>query len=248
VLTSCSGTGKTQLARVLAHESNTVMICASAADIENKYIGETPQAIRGLFNLGRMLAPSIVFIDEADSLFQGRSSEDKPWHRARLNQLLHEMDGISKNRSTPFVVLSTNLPGDLDDAVLRRIPCRLHIGLPYIKSRVNIFKICLQGEMLHENVDLEVLARKTPRYSGSDIEALCMQAAMVCDEFIASGENQGVRVLGMSHFIKALGRTAPTVSQEVVWEIGAFAKQYDPAAYERSLLVEAREAELLASV
>jgi SpoVK/Ycf46/Vps4 family AAA+-type ATPase len=83
------GTGKTHLARVLARESKSVMICVSAADIENKYVGETEKAIKGLFNLGRMLSPCTIFLDEADSIFRHRTFEDRQWQRNQINQLLH---------------------------------------------------------------------------------------------------------------------------------------------------------------
>ena len=116
------GTGKTHLARVLARESKAITICASAADLTNSYVGETEKAIQGLFNLGRMLTPCILFLDEADALFQSRKSDSRGWEKSQVNQLLLEMDGLKKFKSSPFVLLATNFPHDLDIAVLRRVP------------------------------------------------------------------------------------------------------------------------------
>ena len=111
------------------------MICASAANIENKYVGETEKAIQGLFSLGRMLSPCTIFIDEADALFRSRKPDDRGWERSQMNQLLYEMDGLKKSKSPPFVPLATNFPRELDHAVLRRVPSRIHIGLPSPEAR-----------------------------------------------------------------------------------------------------------------
>ena len=222
------GSGKTHLARVLARESKAIMICASPADIENKYVGETEKAIQGLFNLGRMLFPCIIFIDEADALFQSRKSDDRSWERSRTNQFLHEIDGLKKSKSSPFVILATNFPRELDHAVLRRVPSRIHIGLPSPEARQQIFEICLKDEMLHPDVGLHNLVEKSRGYSCSDIHSVCFQAALVCDTVV--GYNDTRRLLEQRHFEKAFQRSAPTVSKMALAEIRTFAKEFDPAA------------------
>jgi hypothetical protein len=225
------GTGKTHLARVLARECQATMISASAADIENKYVGETEKAIKGLFNLARMLAPSIIFIDEADALFHARGPGDRSWERSRTNQLLTEMDGLIKEKTAPFVLLATNFPRQLDHAVLRRTPSRLHIGLPSFKGRKKIFAICLREETVHDDVDWESLSRKTRGYSGSDIQTVCVQAALICQASPTDVDAQGIRILKSAHFDKALLRSAPTVSAAVLSQIREFAKEYDPGTW-----------------
>ena len=85
-------TGKTHLARVLSRELEVIMICPSAADIENKYVGQTEKAFKGLFNLGQMLSPSIILIDEANTLFRVRKSDDRVWERSRK---VHQNDPLS---------------------------------------------------------------------------------------------------------------------------------------------------------
>ncbi|KAF6797002.1 AAA family ATPase [Colletotrichum musicola] len=174
------GTGKTQLARILAHESGTVVLCATPADLVSKYWGEGPTAIQGLFNLGKLLSPSIIFIDEAEAMFTAREHLHHQHEFADLNQLLHEMDGLSKSIKSPFVLVATNLPGRLDPAVLRRVPT------------------ILKEEILHAEVDISQLAPMTPGFTGSDIRALCVQTAISCDVFVEEGENEGKRLLTMT--------------------------------------------------
>lgn len=226
------GTGKTHLARVLARESKTITICVSAAQIEDKYVGEAEKAIQGLFNLAHMLSPCTIFLDEADALLRSRSSDDRSWERSRVNQLLHEMDGFKKSESSPFVILATNLPNDLDPAVLRRVPARIHIGLPSFELRKDIFQISLKEEILHTDVDLDHLARRSEGYSGSDIQTVCVQAALLCDTFVGEDEKRCLRNV---HFEKAMRRCAPTVSRGALDRIEGFSREYDPAALERGV-------------
>ncbi|KAE9363268.1 AAA-domain-containing protein [Stipitochalara longipes BDJ] len=224
------GTGKTHLARVLARETQAVMISVSAADIENMFVGETEKAVKGLFSLGRMLAPSIIFIDEADALFRARSSQDTGYERSRTNQFLYEMDGLIKSETPPFVLLATNFPRQLDHAVLRRTPSRIHIGLPSAEGRERIFNICLREEQLHTDVKVQVLANMTKGYTGSDIRTLCIQAALACEAAMTSRGPETVRILRADHFEKAFRRCSPTVSRSALAHIREFAKEFDSAA------------------
>ena len=204
------GTGKTQLARVLAREMKVTTICASAADIEGKYVGETEKAIKGLFNLGRMLSPSIIFIDEADTLLRARRPDSRSYERSRMNQLLQEMDGLKKSKSRLFTIVATNFPSELDHAVLRRIPNRIYIGLPDLEARVRILKICLRDEDLDPEVKIDLFAQKLRGYSGSDITTLCVKAALFCNASLRG--NGAKRVLRQEHFEKALENCSSTVS------------------------------------
>ncbi|KAH8662382.1 P-loop containing nucleoside triphosphate hydrolase protein, partial [Xylariales sp. PMI_506] len=175
------GTGKTHLARVLAHEYSAIMIHVSAAELEHKYVGETEKAIKATFNLGTMLYPSIIFIDEADSLFRKRHSEDGTYTRDRLNALLTQTDGLVKSKKQPFLLLATNNPGDLDEAVLRRVPGRLYIGLPSERARANLLALFLGGETVDADVQLKEIAALTGGFSGSDLHTLCVQTALVSE-------------------------------------------------------------------
>ncbi|KAI0435782.1 hypothetical protein F4803DRAFT_557643 [Xylaria telfairii] len=224
------GTGKTHLARVLARESAAVVINASPADIEDCWVGKTEKTIKALFSLGRKLAPSIIFIDEADALLRKRKFHDWGWERTRINQFLQEMDELRKSKDAPFVLLSSNFPCELDPGVLRRVPTRLHIALPSRQLRKAIFDINLKDEILDRDVDTMYLAERTPGYSGSDIRTLCIQAALACDIIITQGDDAGKRILNRAHFTKALARTPPSTSASALEQIEEFSRELDPEA------------------
>ncbi|EMR69924.1 putative atpase family aaa domain-containing protein 1-a protein [Eutypa lata UCREL1] len=185
------GTGKTLLAKAVAKESGASMIEVSAATINNMYVGESEKMVRALFRLARKREPLVIFIDEADALLGARSPQrDRASSRGVINQFLREWDGVddddnnsdpsSKNKKNKkaFIMVATNRPFDLDEAVLRRLPRKLLIDLPREKDRAAILKIHLRDEELGVGVDLEDLAKKTPLYSGSDLKNVCVAAAM----------------------------------------------------------------------
>ncbi|CUA67679.1 Peroxisome biogenesis factor 1 [Rhizoctonia solani] len=172
------GTGKTHLARAIAKESGSRMIAVKPSDIMDKYVGESEKIIGGLFQLARRLKPCIVFIDEVDSLFGARtsgSSNCSRWRNDMLTQFAQEMDGL--HVSDVVVIGTTNRPFDLDDAMVRRLPCRVLVDLPDDAAREAILKILLKNEHMEDDVDLKDLARQTMRYSGSDLKSLCVTAA-----------------------------------------------------------------------
>lgn len=140
-------------------------------------VGESEKLVRGLFKLARRLHPCVIFIDELDALFGARTHAGQQssarWHTSMLTEFMQEMDGLMASKVV--VIGATNRPFDLDDAVLRRLPCRMLIDLPDKPAREAILKILLREEALAEDVKLEGLAGSTDRYSGSDLksESLC---------------------------------------------------------------------------
>jgi len=236
------GTGKTQLARVLAREtrSKAVMIHASMAEIEESLVGQTEKIIKAIFKLGRMLSPAIIFIDEADALFKARGSTDRGYERTRISQLLAETDGMARDAATnpPFLLLATNFPHQLDNAVLRRVPGRLFIGMPSLDSRERIFRISLRNELIDRDLKLRELAIRTKGYTGSDIRTVCIQAALICEDGLGHQDGTLKRVLRDEHFQQALRRSGPTVSRKLLADIKEFATEFDPAALEKLNFVE----------
>ncbi|THV52976.1 hypothetical protein BGAL_0063g00340 [Botrytis galanthina] len=240
------GTGKTQLARVLAKTSGSIMLSVSGAEMESKYVGETEKLVASLFKLGKMLFPSIIFIDEADSLFSSRSQAGSGsiYQRKLVNQLLQEADGLSKDSTSPFLLLATNLPHLLDPAVLRRVPCRIYIGLPTISARENMFRMFLREESLDRSVDLKKLAEVTHRYTGSDIMALCVETAVISQREYRNKEAgealdvKNSRILTISHFHQALKSNTPTTSPQLMQEMRRFAQMYDKSAVSRMVLYQ----------
>lgn len=233
------GTGKTHLARVVAHEFETVVIAVTAADIVNSYVGETEKAIQGLFSLARMLSPSIIFIDEADSLFRQRKAEDRSWERNQTNQFLTEMDGLMRRDNSPFVLLASNFPQQLDHAVLRRAPARLYIPLPSPTARKRILAIFLREEDISPDVDFDRLANSTIGYSGSDIRSVCIHAALLAEASNNPKTNRR-RMITHNHLDGALKKYARTVSEVAMSSIKAFAKDFDPSGWEKMKVIESQ--------
>lgn len=228
------GTGKTHLARVLAREYGAVMIHASAAEIESKWVGEAEKLIKGLFSLATMVAPSIIFIDEADGLFHRRRSGDPDWVRSRINTFLGQTDGLLRADRPPFLLLATNHPGELDEAVLRRVPGRLYIGLPTHAARENMLAIFLREENMEPEMRLGDIAAMTSGFTGSDLRSLCVQAALVSQAEAREEQQQGgTRTLRFSHFENAMRRCGPTVSADAIDAIRDFARKFDNTAADK---------------
>ncbi|KAG9073439.1 hypothetical protein FS749_015191, partial [Ceratobasidium sp. UAMH 11750] len=166
------GTGKTLFAQALAKESGARMIAIKPSDILHKYVGEPERLVRAVFKLARRLKPCVIFIDELDALFGTRTSAGEKsssrWHTSMITEFMQEMDGLLA--SQVIVLGATNRPFDLDDAVLRRLPCRVMVDMPEKEARREILKILLREETLAEDVELDMLAERTLRYSGSDLK------------------------------------------------------------------------------
>jgi SpoVK/Ycf46/Vps4 family AAA+-type ATPase len=161
------GTGKTHLARAIAKDMGMNMISVAPATIQSKYVGESEKIIQALFSLCTKLTPCILFIDEADSLFFKRSSNNKSWERSLTNQILQEMDGLTTKKDTPFVLVATNRPEDLDEAFLRRLPQQIEFKLPSKSARKKILSILLKGTALHPDINTDTLAENRHLKSSS---------------------------------------------------------------------------------
>lgn len=218
------GTGKTLLAKAVAKESGANMIEISGASINNMYYGESEKNVRAIFKLAKKKEPMVIFIDEADAMLgsRGRPNEGGA-RRDVVNQFLREWDGMDKMKA--FIMVATNRPFDLDDAVLRRLPRKILIDLPLEEDRAAIMKIHLKGEILDESVSIEKIAKQTPLYSGSDLKNVCVAAAMaaVKEEIEASNTHTGPdpyvwaekRILNSRHFDKAIGEIPASVSEDM---------------------------------
>ncbi|KAM0306614.1 hypothetical protein ACHAPM_001185 [Fusarium culmorum] len=231
------GTGKTLLAKAVAKESGANMLEISGATINDKWVGESEKLIRAVFTLAKKISPCVVFIDEADSLLANRSMLGaRASHRSHINQFLKEWDGLEETEA--FIMVATNRPFDLDDAVLRRLPRRLLIDLPMQPDRTAILKILLKGETLEPNVSLEELAKRTPYYSGSDLKNACVAAAMAAveEENEAAARHTGTepyeypkkRILRQDHFDKALRQIPASISEDMqsLKQIRKFDEEY----------------------
>ncbi len=176
------GTGKTLLARAVAHETKATFMRVIGSELVHKYIGEGARIVRELFELAREKAPTIVFVDELDAIGARRmdvsTSGDREVHRT-LMQLLAEIDGFNP-RGDVRILAATNRPDILDQALLRpgRFDRLINFPLPNEPARRAIFKIHTSKMNLSKNVDLKALAKLTDRATGADIKSICTEAGM----------------------------------------------------------------------
>lgn len=220
------GTGKTLLAKAVAKESGATVLEVSGAELNDMYVGEGEKNVKALFSLAKKLTPCVVFIDEADAVFSARSGgQRRVSHRELLNQFLREWDGMSNDAGSAFIMVATNRPFDLDDAVLRRLPRRLLVDLPSEADRLEILKIHLRDEKLAEDVSLPDIAAKTPFYSGSDLKNLSVAAALNCvreenqqaKDHTSEGSFQHAekRTLTVAHFDRAMEEISASISEDM---------------------------------
>ncbi|XP_068668162.1 protein SUPPRESSOR OF K(+) TRANSPORT GROWTH DEFECT 1-like [Aristolochia californica] len=170
------GTGKSYLAKAVATEADSTFFSVSSSDLVSKWMGESEKLVSNLFQMSRESAPSIIFIDEIDSLCgqRGEGNESEASRRIKT-ELLVQMQGVGKGDQKVLVLAATNTPYALDQAIRRRFDKRIYIPLPDLKARQHMFKVHL-GDTPHNltESDFEQLARKTEGFSGSDI-SVCVK-------------------------------------------------------------------------
>ena len=191
------GTGKTLLARAISGEANVPFFTISGSDFVEMFVGVGASRVRDLFEQGKKNAPCIVFIDEIDAVGRHRGAGLGGGHDEReqtLNQLLVEMDGFESNEGV-ILIAATNRPDVLDPALLRpgRFDRRVVVSLPDVKGREGILKVHTNRIPLASDVDLSILARGTPGFSGADLANLVNEAAL-------NAARYGRKAVGMRDF------------------------------------------------
>ena len=181
------GTGKTLLAKAAAGEANVPFFAISGSDFVEMFVGVGASRVRDLFNTAKKCAPSIVFIDEIDAVGRQRGSGMGGGHDEReqtLNQLLVEMDGFSANEGI-IVISATNRLDILDPALLRpgRFDRRITVNYPDVRGREEILKVHAKGKPFEDSVDLSVIARSTPGFTGADLENVLNESAILAARF-----------------------------------------------------------------
>ncbi|OBS67286.1 hypothetical protein A6R68_04179 [Neotoma lepida] len=199
------GTGKSYLAKAVATEANnSTFFSVSSSDLMSKWLGESEKLVKNLFELARQHKPSIIFIDEVDSLCGSRNENESEAARRIKTEFLVQMQGVGNNNDGTLVLGATNIPWVLDSAIRRRFEKRIYIPLPEEAARAQMFRLHL-GSTPHNLTDANIheLARKTEGYSGADISIIVRDSLM-----------QPVRkVQSATHFKKVCGpsRTNPSV-------------------------------------
>lgn len=183
ILIGAPGTGKTLLARAVAGEADVPFFSISGSDFVEMFVGVGASRVRDLFEQGKKQAPCLIFIDEIDAVGRQRGAGLGGGHDEReqtLNQLLVEMDGFDSNEGV-ILIAATNRPDILDTALLRpgRFDRRIVVNMPDVKGREDILKVHVKNIPLSKDVDLQVLARSTPGFSGADLSNVVNEAALV---------------------------------------------------------------------
>ncbi|CAA0838200.1 P-loop containing nucleoside triphosphate hydrolases superfamily protein [Striga hermonthica] len=173
------GTGKTMLAKAIANEAGASFINVSMSTITSKWFGEDEKNVRALFSVAAKVSPTIIFVDEVDSMLgqRNRAGEHEAMRKIK-NEFMTHWDGLlSKPGERILVLAATNRPFDLDEAIIRRFERRIMVGLPSVENREKILRTLLSKENVEEGLDFTELARMTEGYSGSDLKNLCITAA-----------------------------------------------------------------------
>ncbi|WP_343344360.1 CDC48 family AAA ATPase [Sphingomicrobium sp. XHP0239] len=209
------GTGKTLLAKATARESEANFIATKSSDLLSKWYGESEQQIARLFSRARQVAPTVIFIDELDSLVpaRGRGGSGEPAVTERVvNTILSEMDGLEEMNNV-VVIGATNRPNLIDPALLRpgRFDELIYVGPPAREGRLQILKIHTENMPLADDVDLEDLANRAKRFTGADLEDLTRRAGL-----IAMRRDMDQALVTKEDFDNALKETRPSVTQKML--------------------------------
>jgi transitional endoplasmic reticulum ATPase len=210
------GTGKTLLAKATARESNANFIATKSSDLLSKWYGESEQQIARLFARARQVAPTVIFIDEIDSLVPARGGglgEPQVTERV-VNTILAEMDGLEELNNV-IVIGATNRPSLIDPALLRpgRFDELIYVGPPDTAGRRRILAIHTEGMPLADDVDLESLAQRTERFTGADLEDLVRRAGLT-----ALRRGIDAAQVTKADFEEALGQTRASVTEQMLTE------------------------------
>ncbi|KAL2892367.1 Spastin [Bienertia sinuspersici] len=226
------GNGKTMLAKAVASECNATFFNVSASTLTSKWVGEGEKLVRTLFMVAISRQPSVIFMDEIDSIMSTREANEHDASRRLKSEFLVQFDGVTSNSDDLVIVIgATNKPQELDDAVLRRLVKRIYIPLPDQIVRRLILKQKLKGQAFSlPGQDLERLVRETEGYSGSDLQALCEEAAMMPIRELGSNiltinANQ-VRPLRYEDFRKAMTVIRPSLSKKRWEELERWSKEF----------------------
>ncbi|XP_052129967.1 spastin-like [Frankliniella occidentalis] len=229
------GTGKTLIGKCLATEARATFFSITSSSFGSKWYGESETLAKTLFECARALQPSIIFIDEVDSILKSARDTDGGCSTRLRTELLACMDGCtSTGKEEVLVVGATNWPGKIDEAARRRFTRRLYVPLPDEETRLEQFKHELSQEKHSISEDeFGLIAEKTKGYSGADITQVCRNAAMKpirsldpngpSIEFITMDE---VRPMNLSDFLESVNETTKSVSQEMIDQLEDFNNKF----------------------
>ncbi|XP_029155767.1 fidgetin-like protein 1 [Nylanderia fulva] len=214
------GTGKTLIGKCIASQSKSTFFSISASSLTSKWIGDGEKMVRALFAVAKVHQPSVVFIDEIDSLLTQRSETEHESSRRLKTEFLVQLDGATTSEDDRILIVgATNRPQELDEAARRRLVKRLYVPLPELKARKQIINNLLSS--VHHNLDeadIVKIAEKSAGYSGADMTNLCKEASMEPIRSIPFSHLEDIRMEEVRHitscdFEQALINVRPSVSQ-----------------------------------
>lgn len=236
------GTGKTLIGKAIASEAKATFFNISASSLTSKWIGESEKLVRILFTLATKHQPSVIFVDEIDSLLSSRSENEQESSRRIKTEFLSRLDGAATSKEDRILVIgTTNRPQELDEAMRRRMAKRLYIPLPNAEGRLQLLRhLMTSGGLRHclREEDFGELVRMTKGYSGADLHILCSEAALA--PLRSMGDIRSVAAdtlppVSIQDFLSALQAVRPSVAPRDLdslqrWnaEFGSF--QLDPAS------------------
>ena len=220
------GTGKTMIAKAIASQSKSMFFNISASSLMSKWIGESEKLVRTLFALASFYQPSVVFIDEIDSLLTSRSENENEASRRIKTEFLVQLDGAGTNINDRILIIgATNRPQEIDDAFVRRLSKRLYIPLPNKVSRKQLIMRVLEKERKNNNKyeinenDIDDIVNRTKGYSGSDLINVCKEAAMMpirSIEDITNCQLEHLRGVNKQDFDEALTTVKPSINEKSI--------------------------------
>ncbi|KAG0270856.1 hypothetical protein BGZ95_001425 [Linnemannia exigua] len=226
------GTGKTMLAKAVAQESKATFFSISASSLTSKFVGESEKLVRTLFAIAHELQPSVIFIDEVDSILTERSESEHEASRRLKTEFLLQFDGAGSNPADRVLVMgATNRPQELDEAARRRFVKRIYIPLPEAETRHNLLTKLLSGQDYRLSAgEMQTLVRQTEGYSGSDLTALAQDAALgplrSLGETLLDTPADQVRPIQYQDFVQALQTIRPSVSPQSLMAFEEWNREY----------------------
>jgi transitional endoplasmic reticulum ATPase len=218
------GTGKTLLAKAVAGEIDADFFYIKASDIMSKWVGESEKKVAELFTKARESSKAVIFIDEIDALIPKRTGQSSTVMVRVVPQFLAEMDGIDSKNDKILLMAATNVPWNLDPAVLRpgRFDFKCYIHLPDFEARRKIIELNLVDVPMAENFNYDELARLTEGYSGADIRFICDEAKrMMFRQEIEGAKN----ILGVAHVSEIIGKVKPSVDEKMLKKYEEFSQK-----------------------
>merc|ERR1719461_1465819 len=247
------GNGKTMIAKAIATECKATFFSVTASSLTSKYVGQAEKLMRALFAIARERAPSIIFIDEIDSILTARTENEQDSSRRLKTEFLVQFDGVAAaaNDAQVLVIGATNLPWELDEAALRRFPKRFEVSQPDPVTWQHIIQqACSKVNVKLSTSNFRDIVKKTEGYSGHDIAQLCKDAAMgpirgIPASQLAKIPAKNIPPVSHKHFLQSLQAVKPSVSAASGKKYDDWAKKYGSTLETSNVQRQSQESEFL---